>query len=434
MTPRAVRLSRRSLLELAAATACFGCSRPPGAGSPSASTPTPASAAPGADASAPPPKPGTALLLPGALITGAALHASGRLLATSSTVPRGESPGQVVVWDVERATAVHVYQAEHGAGWTWSPDLLMWAPSGNRLAAAVSTNGIVVLEQGKAVGSVFLDETRDHPVRFCWVEDDRQIYGSSWGPDGSKSTGAIAPVRSEAVWAKDARWLPAGVPGKPLARMRWNATIGAIVGDDFAQMSAIDPKKGALRYEVSLSVAHPKPTIGSVPPAWSSDGRRLAVAGPGGVTLFDGDTGSTLARIPIDGHIDDLSWGTQHRLAVVTGPTFKTPSTVLVVIDGRVERSIDAPIARLSLELPDPKPCVWSPAGDALALLLRDGSVRIVEVSNGRPRRTIRASVPSGNAAPRAGLFWATPHRLVVASPEGLAFLWLADASIKGAR
>lgn len=348
-------------------------------------------------------------------ITAAALSPSRRRLATSSHHSTDSDwPGHVVVWDVEDGTPVSIF---HGSaiGWSWGDDLLAWAPGGERLAATTDTNAIVVLEHGKSVCTIALDATRDSPTHACWIDDARLFVGAV-GP----GTGAVAGVFPGAFvisnqasdplreWNEaahryapttKARWIDGKVRPE---RVRWNASIGAVVGDDLRTMVAVDVATGAPRYTTSLAAVLPKPTIATCC-AWSDDGRRMAVSCPGGVALFDGDNGRWMSTVGVADDVRRLAWRGS-RLVI------ETRSQTLLVVGDRLLRTFDEPTAS----------CDWSPDGQAVSLLRTDGALRIVDAATGAVRETIH----TGALEAEAELLWATPERLVVVAEEGAISIW----------
>lgn len=377
------------------------------------------------------------MLMPEAEITGAATHPSEPWLATSSMTPHGEGEGQLVVWDLREARPVSVFDDEHGFGFESDEGALLWAPSGRRLAASAGTNGVAVVEAGKLLTLAFPDETRDHQVPFCWMGSESRLYSATSDPPKDGGLGVAITVGPPDGALKPT---PAGVPSRVLRRLVYNGAIGAVVGDDLVFLTAVDVDKGLLRYEVPLAKALPKPTIGSVPTAWSADGRRAAVAAPAGagastVTIFDGDDGQELARVSVAGEVGALRWtppqeGVQRALAVVTGPKSGDPRHVHVVETDRVVRTIDAPLATQAFRLADARTVAWSPDGTALAMLLRDGAVRLVDVASGRTRATVetkgRLVVERLN---RPGVLWAAPDRIVGLAPR-LIGIWTTEGEL----
>ena len=378
-------------------------------------------------------------LLAGADLTCAAVHPSEPLLATGSMTPSGEGEGQVVVWDATSGKPVSAYFDEHGFGFEPDEDMLAWAPVGHRIAVSASTNGITVVEDGALVSTELPDETRDHPVSFCWLGDDSALYVAAFSDTGDPTAGAGALMTLGQ--AGGLKWLPKGASPRMLARMRYNTSLRAVVGDDWEHAFGIDIARGTLKYQVPLASVLPNPR--RRPFVWSRDGRRAAVAAPvtgatydrssghnvGGtclVSVLDGDSGRTLTQAPIAGEVDALRWSADgHRLAIVSGPTFKDQRQVHVLDGKSVTMTIQATLARQSYHLPDARSVDWSPNADRLALLLRDGSVRVVDATNGRTAGTFAAAPPNTETAEH-GLLWAHGDRVVVLSQRSAAF-WSPD-------
>lgn len=378
-------------------------------------------------------------LLRGADITCAAVHPTEGYLATGSMTPRGEGEGQVVVWDATTGQPVNAHFDEHGFGFEPEEDMIAWAPVGHRIAVSSGTNAVSVIEDGTLVSTELPEETRDHPVSFCWLGDDSALFVAASPESGQPvgSAGAIMTIGQSG----GLQWLPRGAPPRVLARMRYNAHLRAVVGDDFEHVFGVDVARGTLTYQAPLSAALPGRVVR--PFAWSRGGQRAAVAAPvtgftydrgsgqnvGGtcvVTVLDGDSGRTLAQVPIDGEVDALRWSpTGDRLAIVAGPTSKDQRQVHVLDGARVTMTTQAAVARQAYPLPDARTVDWSPDADRLAVLKRDGSVDVVDVALGRAVGTF-AAAPRADERSEAGLLWSHGDRIVVLSPRGVAF-WSVD-------
>lgn len=361
-----------------------------------------------------------------ALFTGAAAHPQERWLATSSMTPHGEGEGEVVVWALPSGVPIHACFDEHGFGFESDPDALRWAPDGRRLAASAGTNAIAVLEDGRLLTLALPDDTRDHQVAFCWMGSAAQLYASAQGPS-DRGSGAIITVGSP---EGALTWTPRDVPPAGLKRMTFNAAAGIVVGDDLHFLSAVDVGKGSVRYHVSLAGALPMPTISSTV-AWSADGRRFAVVAPTGksqaasvITVFDGDDGRELARVSVEGHVDALAWSPSvttdgHRpLAIVAGPAFDDPRRVHIFVADRIASTIEVALARRPHAPKDARSLDWSPRGDRLALVLRDGTIRIVDATSG-------STVGAIDAMPRlvdAGVIWGQGECIIGLGERRLTF------------
>lgn len=378
-------------------------------------------------------------LLAGAALTCAAVHPSEPLLATGSMTPSGEGEGQVVVWDVASGRPISAYFDEHGFGFEPDVDMLAWAPVGHRIAVSASTNAITVVEDGVLVSTELPDETRDHPVSFCWLGDDSALYVAAFSDTGDAALGAGALMTLGQ--SGGLKWLPSGAAPRVLVRMRYNASLRAVVGDDWEHVFGIDVARGKTKYQVPLASALPKPR--RRPFVWSRDGRRAAVAAPvtgatydrgsgrdvGGtclVSVLDGDSGRTLAQVSIAGEVDALRWSEDgRRLAIAAGPAFNDQRQVHVLDGQSVTTTVQATLARQSYHLPDARSVEWSPNADRLALLLRDGSVRVVDASSGRTLSTFPAAPPNTETIEH-GLLWAHGDRIVVLAQKSVSF-WSPD-------
>ena len=334
---------------------------------------------------------------------------------------------------------MHVYAGDH-VGYTWGEDCLVWAPGGRRLAATIHVSGFVVIDEGRAVYEVDLEVTQDHPADACWI-DDRQlairtdaggavvevIPGVHLMSDGpAEPIVDVARDSQQPVDPSTASWVRSNrMPGDPI----WNAAIGALVGESFIDddpsqmLCGIDPKSGEARYITSLAQLLPNPKARRI--SASPDGRRIAVAGFAGVTLFDGDTGRERTRLPrlLDepgvleheqGHVDGMRWGAGNRLAVwVRG----AKPRMMFVAGDRVAGTVDELCAA----------CAWSPGGDAVAVLSLDhGTLRILDVPT-LQTRSITTGIRSVGFP--AVLGWGAADHLVLVTPCTVAF-WTRDGKL----
>jgi hypothetical protein len=290
----------------------------------------------------------------------------------------------------------------------------------------------MVVEDGQRLTLALPDDTRDHQVRFCWMGSASKIYASAGaGPPGTGNGTLITAGDPEGALS----WTPAGVPPAELKRMKYNDAIKAVVGDDLFFLTAVDAKR--VVYRVSLSGALPKPTISSIA-AWSNDGRRFAVVSPSKpnntITIFDGDHGRELAKVTVGGHVDALRWSPardgERMLAIVSGPAFDDPRHVHLISTGRIARTIDLPLARQSLDLEDARTVDWSPAGDRLALLRRDGDIEIVELSGAQRTIAINPKLIATEKYENPGLLWGPGERIVGLGARRLTIWTTAGARL----
>jgi WD40 repeat protein len=352
----------------------------------------------------------------GESITAAGVDPSGRWLATTcQRADVAEWPGRIVTWDVESGKQVAAVSGPH-IGWSWGEDMLAWAPRGQRVAATVDTNGILVVERDREICRVSLDVTRDNPTHACFLDEGHLFVAAGPG------TGAIVEIAPGSYFLGDddgvreivsGRYVPTTkvrqLAGEWMPRqMRWNASISAIVGDDLRTMCAIDPRTGKQRYATSLAEVLPRPTIGTVS-LWSSDGRRLAIGAPAGVAVLDGESGRLLHVGPALDDVRGLAWGPGDRMAIWVA------SRVHLMIGERNILTLNQPCRR----------GVWSPSGDAFALLDGGGALQIVDVASGRTRRTIDTKATGYHVE----LAW-TGERLVVVTPEGLVGFWSTSGQL----
>lgn len=381
------------------------------------------------------------------LIENVAIHPSRPWLAaacTSDTLdarderepgPASSGEAYILVFDAELGavrTATQVIGEGDTAGWMENEDLLRWHPDGRRLAANMSLNGIGLFEDARFVGVAFPDETRDSGVGYVWVGD--RIFAD---------TGAIFELH-----LGDRRFDLSPMIGAPsFDQIEWNAAIGAVVGSVGNGIAAFDPVRGKLVYQVPM---------GELPDTswrhWSKNGRSYARRYPIApnvheVVIFNGDDGRRIGSVtPSLPSITAGVWAPDGSLFVMhteagdeqrAGKHLK--SHVDLVRGGRLVRTLDLASRFLgrSHSIPETSALAPTPAGDAVAILLEDGEVRVHDAESGALRVAFAASTPGIPAGlpdyyrgypsvpqpvNRGGLLWVTPDRLVQVAPHFISF------------
>ncbi|MEB2311262.1 MAG: hypothetical protein OZ921_01720 [Sorangiineae bacterium] len=381
------------------------------------------------------------------LIENVAIHPSRPWLAAACTAdaldardeseqgPASSGEAYILVFDAELGTirtATQVIGEGDSAGWSENKDLLRWHPDGRRLAANMGLNGIGLFENARFVGVAFPDETRDSGVGYVWVGD--RIFAD---------TGALFELHPG-----DRRFDLSPMIGAPaFEEIEWNAAIGAVVGRVGNGIAAFDPVRGKLVYQVPM---------GDLPASfgmdWSSDGRSCARRHPiapnvDEVVFFDGDDGRRIGSVtPSLPRTRTGVWAPDGSLFVMhteggrePRPGKRSESHVDLVRGGRLVRTLDL-ASRLpgrSHSIPETSALAPTPAGDAVAILLEDGEVRVHDAKSGALRAAFAASTPGIPAGlpdyyrgypsvpqpvNRGGLLWVTPDRLVQVAPHFIAF------------
>lgn len=373
----------------------------------------------------------------GCLIEGIGIHPFQPWLAAACTNAY-EQHGAVLVLDALTGTLRSSTELEDYVGWSSTPNLLRWHPSGDRLTTNVSTNGIALLRRGEFVGFAYPDETRDGGVRHVWVDD--RIF---------TDTGALFEICEG-----DERFDFDPITSLSFDELQWNAAIAAVVGTIELGIAGFDPIAAQLRYETRFEA--PPWRSGT---DWSAGGRcyvrrRFGQADASDeLEIFDGDTGQRVATIvPSLPRIDATCWGPAGALLVHCHASNNAARHLDVVRNGQIEITIDLGPRRIeaSHSVPEASGIAWSPSGDGIALLLDSQEVGLFDARTGRMLTSFPAPAPAiprglpdwyrdghrpaygpqpgspGVTTSPGDLVWPAPHRLVRIAPHFIA-VWSLD-------
>ena len=92
-----------------------------------------------------------------------------------------------------------------------------------------------------------------------------------------------------------------------------------------------------------------------------------------------------------------------------------------LVVGNEVTRRLDVELTPESYALPDAKTVAFSHDGRLVALLLRNGSVSLIEVGSGNASKTFSVKAHPSAASPE-GLLWTAGGQLVALHLRGLSF------------
>ncbi len=370
--------------------------------------------------------PRTAEVLRHASLTCAAPHPTRPWLATGSmSAGDGDSPGQTVVWDLDAGEAIGVSGYEHGFGFEPRPRMLQWSPDGGRLAIAAGTNEIAVVEPGREPVLFAPDETRDHPVEFCWV-DDHTLFAAAWSDDEkTKGGGALLSLAEN-----EARWLTRAAVPVVLTQPVRARDASAVVGHDYREVFVIDTKGDKLisRTPLPQTFANGRSVAG-----WSPHGKIGVFAPPPIEQRYDRSTGrdtggrtelvlfqpaSPQALVPLEvaGEVGAIRFGPDGRRFIVVSRTVWGGVTHATVFDGASKLGVfDAQLVRPPHHFPDAGNLVWSPDGEHLALLRADGAIEITT-----PRGERRAAFAAPKSPGEVGLMFVNKDRVALIGQDGM--------------
>ena len=381
------------------------------------------------------PSPTVAEVRRDAPLTCAAVHASQPWLATGSM--RSDSvdwTGQVVVWDLQTGQAVSVSTHEDGFGFEPSPRMLQWSPDERRLGIAAGTNEVAVIQPRMEPIGFAPDETRDHPVEFCW-HDDRTLFAAAWcDNDDSMGGGALLSTEDRKM-----RWLTRRVVPVVLKQPVRARAANTVVGHDHRAVFVIDP----MGQKVVSQTPPPSPYNSGRPAAAGPGHGALGVCAPppvdqrydrstgrdtGGRTelvLFQSTT-RALGQVEVPGAVVALCFAPdERRFVVVSRTVWDGPSHCTVFEGERKVTAFEARLARAPHHFPDASSLVWSPDGEHLALLRADSTIEITSVGGQG-----RASWATPKMRGEAGLMFANKDRVVLISQHGMNVFDLSGRSV----
>jgi dipeptidyl aminopeptidase/acylaminoacyl peptidase len=303
--------------------------------------------------------------------------------------------------------------------------MLQWSPDGRRFAIAAGTNEVAVATPGGALALFAPDEGRDHPVEFCWV-DDQTLFAASWSDrDESKGGGALISLAEE-----HARWLSRSAAPVVLKQPVRARDVRAVVGHDFREVFAIDTNAERLVSRASLpSTFHNGRSVAG----WSPHGSLGVFAPPpieqkyvrgtgrnaGGRTelvLFRPADPRALAQLEVPGEVASLHFAPDERRFLVVSRTIWGGIAHCTLFEGASKRAaFDAPLVERSYRFPDAGSLVWSPDGEHLALLRTDSTIEITTPSGQR-----RASFVAQGTREEDGLMFVGKDRIALIGQRGI--------------
>ncbi len=347
----------------------------------------------------------------GCLIENAAVHPQQPWLAVACTNPEAET-GAVVVVDARSGAVRSVAPHEGYVGWSGA-GLLQWHPDGERVVSNIDTNGIGLFGPSDWEASLFPDDTRDGGVDYVWV-DAKQLY-----LDTGHLTSFVSGERRFDFPDSDAPWLN---------HMRWNPTLGAVVGiEDWASFVAYDPVKKRKVFDKRI-VAEGRGHL-----SLSADGH-LGVQrvfgrhpAPDQIIFFRDDEADPMpAQILTSPNIDQIYWGPAANLAVTSYQhnigADPTNRVVDLFVDGARTITIPLGLRRPRYSgLEEAGPVAWAPDGKGIALLLDGSGLVVHDTKTGKELASFDApapKVPVGipdhiSREEQGGLVWVGPDRLV---------------------
>ena len=294
--------------------------------------------------------------------------------------------GQVKVWEAATGKEILTLPGDLNArDWDWA----VWSPDGRQLASS-----------GRA-GTKFWDATTGREIRTLkgyriqsWSPDGRRLY--AFGGDGSAKlvdAATLQEIPSPAVGdtAHPPTWSP---DGRQLAAATGNTTIkvwDAVTGKE----SLVLRGRGA----------------GAC--VWNPDSRRLALAGSGGITVWD--TGPAYEDVPLNGHTGEVTWAVwspdgRHVASASRDRTLR----VWDVATAKQTRTLDGSTEELLA-------VAWSGDGSYLASMDWTGVVKVWDTQTWKPVATL-TDLPATSEVARhwptgtAKLAWSADSRHLAAA------------------
>lgn len=346
-------------------------------------------------------------------------HPSRPWLTAACTNHDGEA-GAVLLFDWERGQLIYTHQHEESVGWLGSHDVLRWHPDGTRLGTTASTNGILVLEEGRPSGEALPDDGRDSGVSYVWVDD--RLY--------TDTDMLIDPTRDEYATPPPPYPLVGGPEWNSVDGFSWNPRLRAAVADTLDHgIAAFSPETGSVHWRIAPS-DRARTHI-------SPDGRHVLrlTWQPGEtseVAWFDGDTGASIATHQSDLGVPSVSWGPAGQLALYTRTSSGPWLVELHDPNGRRARwHSEERITGSDLDLPAVS---WSPDGTRLAVTVERGVVLLDAATAqlvGRlpvllPEPTARS--PEYDSSRGGSVWWVADDTLLRIEQHAVA-VWSADGS-----
>jgi WD40 repeat protein/LysM repeat protein len=238
-----------------------------------------------------------------------------------------------------------------------------WSPDGDRLALGIT---------GRGSGAEIWDVAQGE--RLLTLEAEGSVRQVAWSPDGTRVAG-VGTVIEAYVWdAATAEPLQFMMEKQLLPySVAWSPDGTQLATGGFGSALRIwDPDSGEIVDEFDAEVA-------VLDVAWSHDGEAIAAATADGVRVWDAVSGQEQAALELEE--DNFSW------SVAWSPD-NTQIAVGSLGEGYVWDLLGDE-ARLAAQGADFLYLLWSPDGEELAAIGWDGTVRVVDPSDGEELRAL---------------------------------------------